>query len=232
MASVVSDESGRSLERTVDSASTSGFVTFKRFDGLVQRCTGTKKCSTATGDNTFFDCCTSCAERVFDAVLLFLEFNLGGCANLDDRNAARKLRKALLELLAIPIGIGVVDLTLDLRNTTVDVGGLAGTFNDGGFVLGHNNLAGGAEEVEGGRVELEADLFADDLAAGEDGHVSEHCLAALAETWSLDGNRVERSTNLVHDESRKRFTVDIFGDDQKGLARLHDLLEHGKHVLH
>ena len=165
-------------------------------------------------------------------MLLFLEFNLGGCANLDDRNAARKLRKALLELLAIPIGIGVVDLALDLRNTTVDVGGFASAFNDGGFVLGHNNLAGGAEKVERGRVELEADLFADDLTTGEDGHVSEHCLAALAEARSLDGNGVERATDLVHHEGGKGFTVDIFGDDQKGLTRLHDLLEHGKHVLH
>ena len=48
-------------------------------------------------------------------------------------------------------------------------------------------LRGGAEQVEGGVLELEADLLGDDLAAGEDGHVLQHRLAALAEAGGLHG---------------------------------------------
>ena len=46
---------------------------------------------------------------------------------------------------------------------------------------------GPAEQVERGVLELEADLLGDDLAAGEDGDVLEHGLAALAEAGRLDG---------------------------------------------
>src|SRR5436189_18743 len=53
-------------------------------------------------------------QRVLDAVLLLLHLGLGGCADLDDRDTARQLGETLLELLAIEVGVGVVDLGLDL----------------------------------------------------------------------------------------------------------------------
>jgi len=229
---VVGDEPCRGLEGSVHGAGAGGLVTFERVDGGLERCTRTEKGGAATSDDAFLDGCTSGAERVLDAVLLLLELHLGGGADLDDRNATRQLRETLLELLTIPVGIGVLDLALDLGHTTVDVGGFAGALDDGGLVLGHHDLAGGAEQVEGGRVELEADLLADDLTTGEDGHVGQHRLAALTEARGLDGHRVERATDLVHDKGGERFTVDVLGDDEEGLTRLHDLLEDGEHVLH
>ena len=75
-------------------------------------------------------------------------------------------------------------------------------------------------------LELEADLLGDDLAAGEDGDVLEHGLAALAEAGGLDGHRVERAADLVDDERGQGLALDVLGDDQQRLARLHDLLEH------
>ena len=49
-------------------------------------------------------------QRVLDAVLLLLQLDLGGRADLDQRHAAGQLRQALLELLAVPVGVGPVDL--------------------------------------------------------------------------------------------------------------------------
>ena len=43
-----------------------------------------------------------------------------------------------------------------------------------------------AEQVERDVLQLEPDLLADDLAAGEDGHVLQHRLAAVAEARGLD----------------------------------------------
>src|SRR5581483_5056006 len=48
-------------------------------------------------------------QRVLDAVLLLLHLGLGRRADLDDRDAARQLREALLELLAIEVGVGVLE---------------------------------------------------------------------------------------------------------------------------
>ncbi len=64
-----------------------------------------------------------CSERlkcVLDAVLDLLELNLGSCANLDDCNAAGELSKTLLELLAVKVRGGVLNLSLDLGNAVVD----------------------------------------------------------------------------------------------------------------
>ena len=59
-------------------------------------------------------------QRVLDAVLLLLHLGLGRSADLDDRDAARQLREPLLELLAIEVGVGVLDLGLDLLDPALD----------------------------------------------------------------------------------------------------------------
>ena len=79
-------------------------------------------------------------------------------------------------------------------------------------------------------VELEADLFRDDGRAGQDRDVLEHGLATLTKSRRLDGDGLEGATNLVHDEGREGFALDVFGDDEQRTTRLHDLLEHGEHV--
>ena len=78
---------------------------------------------------------------------------------------------------------------------------------------------------EHGVFQLEAGFFADHAAAGEDGDVFEHGLAAVAEARSLDGADLERAAQLVDDEGGQGFAFDVFGDDQHGAAGLGDLLE-------
>src|SRR5437016_1343688 len=56
-----------------------------------------------------------------DAVLLPLELPLGGGADLDDGDTPGQLGQALLELLPIPVGVGVLDLPLDLGDAPLDV---------------------------------------------------------------------------------------------------------------
>ena len=165
-------------------------------------------------------------------MLLLLELDLSGCAHLDDSDTAGQLGETFLQLLAIPVRVGVLDLRLDLGHTTFDVGGRAGAFDDGGVVLGDDDLASRAEQAHVGRVELQANLFGDDLTTGEDGHVLQHCLPTLTKARGLDGHGVEGATDLVHHEGGKGFALDVLGDDQQGLARLHDLLEHGQEVLY
>ncbi len=149
-------------------------------------------------------------------------------ADLDDADAAGELREALLELLAVPVGVGALDLLLDLGDAALDVGGLARAVDDDRRVLGDDDAARLAEGLETDLVELEADLLGDDLAAGEDRHVLEHRLAAVAEAGGLDGDDVEGAAHLVDDERREGLAVDVLGDDDERLARLDDLLEHGR----
>ena len=80
-------------------------------------------------------------------------------------------------------------------------------------------------------LELQAHLFGDDLAAGEDGDVFEHALAAVAEAGRLDGHAGEGAAQLVDDDRGERLALDVLGYDQQLLALLDDLLKHGQQVL-
>jgi hypothetical protein len=98
---------------------------------------------------------------VFDAVLLLLQLDLGRGADLDDGNAAGQLGQALLELLAVVVGVGVVDLGAGSGSTRPSICVVvAGAVDDRGVVLGRRRRFGAAEQVEAGVLELQADLLA------------------------------------------------------------------------
>ena len=108
---------------------------------------------------------------------------------------------------------------LDLVDPALDVGLRAGALDDRRLVLGDDDLAGLAEQVEADALELQADLLGDHLAAGEDRDVLEHRLAALAEAGGLDGDRLERAADLVHDERGEGLALDVLGDDRRAACR-------------
>ena len=80
-------------------------------------------------------------------------------------------------------------------------------------------------------LQLAADLLGDDLAAGEDGDVAQHLLAAVAEAGGLDRQDVDRAAQLVDHERRQRLAVDVLGDDHERSAGLEHLLQHRHDVL-
>src|SRR5829696_1408410 len=169
-------------------------------------------------------------QRVLDAVLLLLHLRLGGRADLHDGDTARELREALLELLAIEVGVRVLDLGLDLVDAALDGLPVTRAVDDRGVVLRHDDAAGTAELRDLGVLELEAHLLGDDLAAAEDRDVLEHALAAIAEAGGLHGDAGEGAAQLVHDERREGLALDVLGDDQQRAAGLDDLLEHGQQI--
>src|SRR5699024_2952996 len=133
------------------------------------------------GDDALLHGSLRIPDGVLDAVLALLELHLGGGTRPDDGHTTGELGQALLELFAVVVGVGVLDLGADLGHATGDGVGFAGTLDDGGLVLGHHDLAGGAQDLEAHAVQLQADGLGDDLTAGEDGHVVQHRLAAVAE---------------------------------------------------
>src|SRR5258706_102737 len=76
---------------------------------------------TASGNDALLDRGLGGGHRVLDAVLLLLQLDLGGGADLDDGHAAGQLGQPLLELLAVVVGVGVLDLGLDLVDPALDL---------------------------------------------------------------------------------------------------------------
>ena len=79
----------------------------------------------AAGDDAFFDGRLGRVHRVFDARLLFLHLGFGRRADLDDGHAADQLGQALLQLLAVVVRRGLLDLDADLLDAALDLAGHA-----------------------------------------------------------------------------------------------------------
>jgi hypothetical protein len=77
---------------------------------------GLQEGDASAGDDAFLDGGLGVGDGVFDAVLLLLEFDLGGGADLDDGDAAGELGEAFLELLAVVVAVGLLDLVADLAD--------------------------------------------------------------------------------------------------------------------
>src|SRR5947199_324461 len=85
-------------------------------------------------------CSAGGVQRVLDAILLLLDLDFGRAANTDHRDAAGKLGEALLQLFAIVVRGGLLDLRLDLRHAGFDVLFLAGAVDDRGVLLVDHDL--------------------------------------------------------------------------------------------
>src|ERR1019366_1389600 len=171
-------------------------------------------------------------QGIFHAGLLFLHFGLGGRADLDHRDAAGELRQTFLELLAVVIAGGLVDLGTKLLDAPRNGLRLAGAVDDGGVILVHRDALGAAQVFQADAFHLDADIFHNRLAAGQDADVFEHRLAAIAEARGLHRASVQRAAQFVDHEGGERFAFDFLGDDQQRLAGAGDLLQQRQQILH
>src|SRR6266852_2225649 len=221
MAGVEGELAGRLFEGALHDADANGFVIMQL--ELLDGRDAAEQRRAAAGDDAFLDSRAGGVHGVFDTRLLFLQFGFGGCADLDDGDAANQLGKALLELFLVVVAGGVFDLRADLLHTAFDVRGV---------VLVDGDLLGAAEVLKLDVLELDAQVFGDGLAAGEGGDVFEHGLAAVAKAWGLDGGALQRAAQLVDHEGGQGFAFDVLSDDQEGLAHLGGLLEQREKILH
>src|SRR5437016_3085939 len=186
----------------------------------------------AARDDALLDGRSRRIQRVLDARLLLLHRRLGGRPDLDHRHAAGQLRQPFLQLLAVIVRRGLLDLGADLLDAALDLLRLAGALDDRGVVLVEDHLLGLSEVLELDVLELDPQVLRDCLAAGQSGDVLEHGLATVAEARRLDGGTVQRAAELVHDQGRQRLALDVLGDDEERLAGSGDLLQQREHVLH
>ena len=169
-------------------------------------------------------------QSVFDAGLLFLHFDFGGSTDLDHCNTAGQLGLALLQLFLVVVRGRLFDLLVDLGDATLDRIGRTHAVDDGGFFFANFDALGLTQILQGHFLERQADFLGDHSAAGEDGDVFEHGLAAVAEARCLDGDGLEDAADVVDHQGGQRLTFDVFGDDQQRPAGLGNLLEHRQQV--
>jgi hypothetical protein len=122
MAGVLGDLLDRGGDRLADDVDAAGLVVvgalhaFERLGGIEQR-------GAAARNDAFFHRSAGRVQRVVDAVLALLHFDFGRAADLDHGHAAGQLGQTLLQLLAVVIAGGGLDLGADLFDARLDVVG-------------------------------------------------------------------------------------------------------------
>ncbi len=168
-----------------------------------------------TGHNAFFHRRARGVQRVFDAGFLFLHLDFGGSANLDHRHTTGQLGHALLQLFAVIVAGGFFDLHANLLDAGFDVSGSTGAVDDDGVFLADFDPFGLAQVGQRDFFQRQAHFFGDDLAAGQDGDVFQHGLAAVAKARGFDRHHFEDAANGVDHQRGERFAFDVFGNDQQ-----------------
>src|SRR5271157_837333 len=229
-ARVDNDLAQRLFERAAHDVGADPLVAFQvqRLDGVA----AAQQRHAAAGNDAFLHRGAGGVHRVLDAGLLLLHLGFGRSTDLDDGNAAHQLRQPLLQLLAVVVAGGLLDLAADFLYPAFDVGVLALSFDDGRVVLVDGDLLGLSEIVHVNVLELDAKIFGDSLAAGQSSDVPKHSLAAISEARSLHGCNLQRATKLVDHQGGQRFAFDVLSDDDQRTPALGDLLEQRKQVLH
>src|SRR5215218_2777603 len=227
------DLAGRLLQRPTDDVDAHLDVALG-LDGL-DGLDGAQQGHATAGDDALLDGRLGGMHGVLDAGLLLLHFSLGRGADLDHRHAADQLGQPLLQLLAVVVRGGLLDLVADLLDAARDrltALGVVRVGHDRGVVLGQHDLLGVAEVLPADVLELDAEVVGDHPAAGQDRDVLQHGLAAVAEARGLDRGHVQGAAQLVDHQGGQRLALDVLGDDQERTALLGHLLQHREEVLH
>ena len=89
-----------------------------------------------------------------------------------------------------------------------------------------------SQHVECYFLELDAEIFADELSTCQDGNVFKHRFSAIAKARRFNSDDFETSAEAVYNESCKRFAFDVFCDDEEGFARFCNRLQDREELFH
>ena len=154
-------------------------------------------------------------------------------ADLDDRDAADELGEALLELLAVVVAGGVLDLLADRFDAALDLG-LRRRRRRRCVVLSLSIVT---------RLARPRSLMVTFSSLRPSSSVMTWPPVRTAMSLSISLRRspkpgaltaahVERAAELVDDERGQRLALDVLGDDEERLAAARDRLEHREEILH
>merc|ERR1712000_442314 len=130
----------------------------------------------AAGNNSFFNCGASGAQRVLYSMFLLFQLALSGCADLDNRNSPGQFRESFLKLLFIVVRSSFINLGFNLSNSGLNVGLLAAAADDGSILFFNFNQLCRSELRDIGIFNLQSKFFGNDLSAGENRQVFKHRL--------------------------------------------------------
>ncbi len=102
---------------------------------------------------------------------------------------------------------------------------VSGAFDKRCVFFADDRFFDASEHLNSNIFQFDAELFADQLATGQDGDILEDGFTAVAKAGSFDGADFEAGAEAVDDKCCQRFPFDIFCDDEERSSRLSHSLE-------
>jgi len=201
---------------------------FKFFQGR----DATNQCNAAAGNDSLFHGSTGGVQGIFNAGLFLFHFGFGSSTDIYHGNTANEFGKTFLEFFTIVIGRGFFDLGTDLFYPAFQSFTFTGAVYNCGVVFIDGNAFGCTKVCKGQVLELDSQIFGNDLAAGENADVFEHCLAAITKARGLDCCDLQCAAQFIDNQCGQGFTVYIFRDDHQGFAHFGNLLQDGQQIFH
>ena len=174
----------------------------------------------AAGDDALLDRGAGRRDGVLDAVLLLLELDLGVRADLDDADAAGELGEPLLELLAVPVGVGALDLGAELARR----GRPPASASPPPSMIVVSSLVTTTRRAVPSTSRptwssLSPTSGATTCAPVRMAMSSSIALRRSPKPGALTRDRGEEAADLVDHQGGQRLAVDVLGDDQQRLGR-------------
>ena len=184
------------------------------------------------GHNAFFNSGSGGIQGIFDPQFAVLELGFRRSSDLDHGHTAGEFGDALVELLAVVLGIGVLQFPADGRHALSD--GITAVFagDDGGFFLADGDAADPAEILQRHLVERHRSVFADHGSTGEDGNVREGGFAALAKGGCADSSHLKHAAVFVHHQGCQGLSIDFLGQNHQGRSCFLNRLKNRHEISH
>src|SRR5262249_61374881 len=125
----------------------------------------------------------------------------------------------------VAVGVGALDLRFYVSDTSMNTRLLAPTYHVARVLVLDHPLLRTAKHIDRHVLKPDTEISRDHGAASQDRDIFQHRLTSVAEARRLDGRNLEAATQLVYDKRCECLAFDIFGNDEEGLAGLHNRLE-------
>src|SRR4051812_23304133 len=125
---------------------------------VVERTRCVEQGSATAGDDPLLYRRARRVQRVVQAILALAHFDLGRCADTDDRNSPRQFGEALLELLLVIIARADFNLLLDRRDAPGNRGAIARTVDNRRVILVERHPTRASEHVERDTLQLDPEI--------------------------------------------------------------------------
>gem|GEM_PF-3374046 len=150
--------------------------------------------------NTFFDRSTSSIERIFDLIFLIFHLHLSGSSYFDHSDTSDKSCFAFHKFFFVVVRCRTVKLSIDFRNTCIDIRLCSFSSYYCSFIFRRDNLFCTSEHINRSFIKFESKFFRDNSSTSNSCEISQNLFFTITKSRCFDGKDIDRSSHFIEYE--------------------------------